>query len=416
MTAQSGPSAVSNRRVLLIQFSGDYREGYNRLASGGEETYHSQRYSVEETAEIGRKFGAVGVLCCCCEKPYDEVMGDGVRAMGAGLSPQDFQLGRVTAKIEAFGPTHVVLKFPLTDAMSWALDRGVEILPCLADSFTLSTIGLSPIRALARTVKHHFRSRRLAKLSNSPRVRWVANHNVAACRDLARIGIDPRKIVPWDVVHATTPEMYEPRPGPVAGSPWRLLFVGGITEQKGVGDAIEAVAELKRRGRDVEFRLIGKGDIDHFLRQARTAGVADQVHFEGLQPNSHVVSAMRASDLVVIPSRHVYSEAQPFVFYEAFATRTPVLCSDHPMFKGNVREDAARFVPEQRPLAYAYAVEAILSDHELYRRMSIATLDAWHHFQCPVKLHELLYHWIGGSPDDERWLAERSLASGRYPV
>jgi glycosyltransferase involved in cell wall biosynthesis len=416
MTAQSGPSAVSHRRVLLIQYSGDYREGYNRLASGGEETYHSQRYSIEKTAEIGRKFGAVGVLCCCCEKPYDEVMGDGVRAMGAGVSPQAFQIGPIIAKIEAFGPTHLSIKAPIPDVIDWAIGRGLDVLPSLADSFSLSTFGLPPIKALARIVRHHFRCRRLAKLLNKPRIRWTANHNIVACRDLARIGVDPRKIVPWDWLQTTTPEMYEPRSGPVEGSPWRLFYVGSITDQKGVGDAIDAVAELRRRGRDVEFRLIGKGDIDRFKSQASTAGVADRVHFDGLQPNPKVLAAMRSSDLVLVPSRHVYPEGLPNVFYEAFATRSPVICSDHPMFRGIVREDAARPVPEQRPMAYADAVEAILSDRELYRRMSVATLDAWHHFQCPVQWHELLHHWIAGAPDDERWLAERSLASGRYPI
>ena len=221
MTVQSGPSAVSHRRVLLIQYSGDYREGYNRLASGGEETYHSQRYSVEKTAEIGRTFGAVGVLCCCCEKPYDEVMGDGVRAMGAGLSQQAFQLGPIVTKIEAFGPTQLCVKFPIPEVINWAISRGLDVLPCLADSFSLSTVGLPPIKALGRIVKHYFRCRRLAKLLNKPQIRWAANHNIVACRDLARIGVDPRKIVPWDWLQTTTPEMYEPRSGPVEGSPWR---------------------------------------------------------------------------------------------------------------------------------------------------------------------------------------------------
>ncbi|MGA7496476.1 MAG: hypothetical protein WBX00_07090 [Isosphaeraceae bacterium] len=78
MSDQKGYPPAPHRRVLLIQFAGDYREGYTRLASGGAENYHSQRYSVEKTAEIGRKFGEIGVLCCCGNEPYDEVMKVGV--------------------------------------------------------------------------------------------------------------------------------------------------------------------------------------------------------------------------------------------------------------------------------------------------------------------------------------------------
>lgn len=415
MSDQKDCPPAPHRRVLLIQFAGDYREGYTWLASGGAETYHSQRYSVEKTAEIGRKFGEIGVLCCRGNEPYDEVMKDGVRAMGAGLSAGDFTSGPVIAQIQAFQPTHLIVNWPSTDVLAWAVHRGLDILPCFADSFTLSTIGLSPIKALVRTIRHHLRCRRLAKLLNAPQIRWVSNHNIKACRDLERIGVNPRKIVPWDWIQTTVPEMYEPKSRPVERSPWRLVYVGVVNELKGVGDAIEAVAALKRRGRDVELQLIGKGDVDLFSRRARAAGVADCVHFEGLQPNSRVIEAMRSSDLVVVPSHHLYPEGLPCVFYEAFATRTPVICSNHPMFRGIISKEAAVLVPEKRPDAYADAMEKVLDDPGLYRRMSVATKDAWHQFQCPVRWDEMIDHWLGATPEDDRWLAEYSVASGRYP-
>jgi len=143
--------------------------------------------------------------------------------------------------------------------------------------------------------------------------------------------------------------------------------------------------------------------------------VADCVHFEGLQPNSRVIEAMRSSDLVVVPSHHLYPEGLPCVFYEAFATRTPVICSNHPMFRGIVSAEAAVLVPEKRPEAYADAIEKVLDDPGLYGRMSVATKDAWHQFQCPVHWDEMIDHWLGATPEDDRWLAEYSLASGRYP-
>ncbi len=78
--------------------------------------------------------------------------------------------------------------------------------------------------------------------------------------------------------------------------------------------------------------LSAKATLITFLEKARDAGVADCVHFEGLQPNSRVIEAMRSSDLVVVPSHHLYPEGLPCVFYEAIATGTPVICSNHPMF------------------------------------------------------------------------------------
>ncbi len=241
---RAASSPAPRYRVLLIQFAGDYREGYTRLASGGGETYHSQRYSCDKTAEIGRRFGQIGVLCCCGEAPYDEVMGNGVRAMGAGLSSGNFQIQAIIERIQTFEPTHLIINGPFVHVIAWAISQGLDVLPCFADSFALSKQKQSPLAALVRMLRHHVRCRRLAKLLNSPRIRWVSNHNIKACRDLERIGVDPGKIVPWDWVQTTVPDSYEPKLGPASGSPWRLVYVGVINEQKGVGDAIEGVAEL----------------------------------------------------------------------------------------------------------------------------------------------------------------------------
>ena len=92
-----------------------------------------------------------------------------------------------------------------------------------------------------------------------------------------------------------------------------------------------------------------------------------------------------------------------------------MICSNHPMFEGIIREDAVKFGPEQRPPAFADAVELILCDHELCREMCTPTLDARHHVQCPVRWHELMDHRIGDSPEVDRWLVERLIASGWYP-
>jgi glycosyltransferase involved in cell wall biosynthesis len=342
-------------------------------------------------------------------------MTDGVRAIGAGLSAKNFTSEPILARIQDFQPTHLIVNWPSTEVLAWAMRRGLDVLPCFADSFSHSTLGLSPAQAVVRTIRHKLKCRRLAKLLNSSQIRWVSNHNIKACRDLERIGVDPKKIVPWDWIQTTVPEMFEPKSRPPERLPWRLVYVGTLNELKGVGDAIEAVATLKRRGRKVELQLIGKGDTDLFSRKAQAAGVSDCVRFEGLQPNARVIEAMRSSDLVVVPSHHLYPEGLPCVFYEAFATRTPVICSNHPMFRGMISEEAAVLLPEKRPDAYADAMERVLDDPVLYRRMSVATKEAWQQFQCPVRWDELIERWLGATPQDNHWLARNSLASGTYP-
>jgi glycosyltransferase involved in cell wall biosynthesis len=99
------------------------------------------------------------------------------------------------------------------------------------------------------------------------------------------------------------------------------------------------------------------------------------------------------------------------VIYESFVTRTPIVCSDHPMFTGRVDQDAAMIVPEKRPAAIAQAVERLLDDPELYQKMSIATLGAWNQIQCPVRWGDLLERLLEPSPEGECWLAGHSMSS-----
>ncbi len=101
--------------------------------------------------------------------------------------------------------------------------------------------------------------------------------------------------------------------------------------------------------------------------------------------------------------------------YESLAVRTPLVCSDHPAFRDRVGDGASAVcVPERSPARLADAVEQVLTNPGLYRRMSEATADTWGKLVCPVSYYDLIRRWVGGSPEDERYLATHSLASDRY--
>jgi hypothetical protein len=68
-------------------------------------------------------------------------------------------------------------------------------------------------------------------------------------------------------------------------------------------------------------------------------------------------------------------------------------------------------VPEKRPDAIADAIERVLDDPDLYRRMSVATLEAWNRIQCPVRWGELIEHLLHATPEDECWLADHAMTS-----
>jgi glycosyltransferase involved in cell wall biosynthesis len=401
-------------RVLLFQWMGDYREAYQRLAGGGPETYNAQRFSVRSAGELAQEFGQYGVLCIAGAPPHDEVLPNGVRSLAAGLDPARPDFAAVTRLVERFRPTHVVAATPQVELLEWVLGQGIDLLPLFADSFSPGGAGLSWPRQLVRRWRHARFTRRLGRVLADRRVRWMSNHNVNASRALVRLGAPEGRVVPWDWPLPLPPDSFPPKHRDPAGSSWGLLYVGSVERAKGVGDAIGAVAELRRRGRPARLRVIGGGDPAPFRKEAAAAGAADAVRFDGRRPHAQVLAAMREADVVLVPSWHDYPEGVPNVIYESLAVRTPRVCSDHPAFRGLVGEgEATLSVPQRRPAALADAVEKLLTDPALYRRLSENAAGVLARLACPVTCYEMIRRWVAARPEDDRWLAGHSLAAGR---
>ena len=53
---------------------------------------------------------------------------------------------------------------------------------------------------------------------------------------------------------------------------------------------------------------------------------------------------MHAHDAVVVPSQHAYPEGLPMTIYDAYCSRSPLIASDHPMFRSKVIDDETAVV------------------------------------------------------------------------
>ncbi len=406
---------TTKKRLLIIQWRGDYREAYQRLAEGGGETYYAQRYSVESAGDLAQQHDAVGVMCLGGTPRFDETMPNGVRAMSAGSDSRAVDYSAAFELMVAFRPSHLILTTPDHVLLRQALAQGVQVLPVFADIFLPATFGLPMSRRLIKTLKHIVSSRRLARSLNDRRIRFVGNHNINACLNLVKIGVAARKVIPWDWPPIVKPTDYEPKDLKADRDDWSLVFVGAMVQEKGVGEAIHALAELRRRGMPVRLRLIGRGDLEKFRRAAQESDVSPFVDFAGPQSHSNVLAAVRAADLALVPSWHAYPEGLPMTIYEALAVRTPVICSDHPAFRGRVGDGLSSVcVPERSGIAIADAVEALLMDPRRYRRMSEQTAVTWSKLVCPVTMYELIRRWAADTAECDQWLSSHNINSGRY--
>ncbi len=389
-------------RLVFVYYGLDYRAAVGRLDRGAGGYYYGEDDSLADIRDLARRVEAVTVIGCVTGKRYDEAQADGVRAIGGGPR-RALPVGDIVRLVRAQRPTHLVVQVPLVRLLLWSGLTRLPTLAVLADSF----VGGGWRRRLKR--------RALALALNQPSVAWVANHNLPASRALADMGVWADKIIPWDVPPTVTPDALPVRDLCLSERPWALLYVGAVGEAKGVGDAVRAVAALVARGRDVQLSVVGAGDLDAMRTLARALGIADRVAFAGLVPNAEIIPRMRQADVVLVPSRHEYSEAFPFTIYEALCARTPLVASDHPMFVARLTDGVnAVLFPAGDALGMAAAIERVLSDAVLYRALSAASLATWQRLQLPVKWPELIQRWVFDTPANRRWLFEHRLTSGRY--
>lgn len=393
-------------RLLILQFNGDYREAFNRFEAGAGETYYAQKYSVDMVDKLGQQVGQIGVLCCITVEAYDEVLSNGVRAIGAGFQDQvDFE--QIVQRIEQFQPTHLILNTPVRRLLNWAIQHRIPTLAMLADSFE------------ATSFKTRITNFLLATKLNHPQIQWIGNHGVPAAQALQKIGVNPNKIIPWDWPHRISPEAFAPKTWSMSlrdrANPYQLIYVGTISEEKGVGDALRAVAQLTTQDFPVQLQLAGRGNIDAFEKLAQQLHIADRVQFLGLVENHQVVQLMRSADLVLVPSRPEYPEGFPMTLYEALCSRTPIVASNHPMFVKRLKHRAnAMIFKAKDETAFANCIRDVLTDPDLYQQISQATLSTWKALQLPAQWGEFIQRWLQGTAADQQWLYQNRLASGQY--
>jgi glycosyltransferase involved in cell wall biosynthesis len=397
--------SVVKKRLAFVQ-AGDYAEAFDRFAARGPETYYAQRYTVDFVGRLASRpeFENVSVYTFLHDAPHTTLR-NGVRTWGVELYPATgrARFDELIRELERLNPTHLVTCAPIRPIIRWALDRRVSVLPVLADSF------------LENGLRAHVHQQMLAHTLNDERLPFVCNHNLAASRDLERIGVRASKILPYDWPAIVSAASYEHKPAPERERPLRLLYVGMLMETKGVGDVLRALHTLTVRGVACTLSVVGKGEREAFEALAFELGIEKRVSFLGTLPHEEVIRNMRAHDVVIVPSHHAYPEGLPMTLYESLCTRTPLVASDHPMFRIRLAHDENALIFRERDsVALANAVQRLRDDPALYESLSLASARASEAFLCPLKWDQLLTHWLAGGEADARTLLSYALGSGRY--
>ena len=148
-----------------------------------------------------------------------------------------------------------------------------------------------------------------------------------------------------------------------------VLYVGRLHSIKGVAYLIEAVSRLRQKHGDIGLLVVGDGVDKEKLRfLCKKVGLADRAVFTGFVPRSNVFSFMKIADVLVLPS---LMEGNPRVLIEAMFCRLPIVGTDVAGISDLIEHGRnGLLVSPSNPMALVQAVDSILGDADLARRLS----------------------------------------------
>lgn len=154
----------------------------------------------------------------------------------------------------------------------------------------------------------------------------------------------------------------EPRPYRPEGA-LRLISVGRLSPEKGLADAIDALAILRERGLPARYRIVGAGPQQAELA-ARIAALklADGVELVGERAHEDVLALLAEADALLLPSVPTarWAETQACVVQEAMLMGCAVVASRMGGVPESLAPELHRFlVPPAEPLSLAAAVEQL---------------------------------------------------------
>lgn len=119
---------------------------------------------------------------------------------------------------------------------------------------------------------------------------------------------------------------WPPEPAPMRGSNAGVVtFLGRLSPEKGVGFLIDAWGRIAERHPDWRLRIVGSGPDEKAVATAVRALAHGGDRVDLLPPTLDAESALRDSDIVVLPS---LTEGLPLVLAEAMALGLPCVATD----------------------------------------------------------------------------------------
>ncbi len=177
---------------------------------------------------------------------------------------------------------------------------------------------------------------------------------------------------------------------PSEDSPLRLLYLGLISDAKGVFDLLDVIDRNQRRWRGrVELCIGGNGEIDRLMEQINAQGTGDMIQYAGWLADEDKEAAFANSHVLILPS---YNEGLPVSILEAMARGKAVIATT----VGGVpevittHENGFLFTPGDKR-AIEHCIDCYLLNPDLVRRHGQRSRERIHDFDVQNVIRQLLH-------------------------
>jgi glycosyltransferase involved in cell wall biosynthesis len=210
-------------------------------------------------------------------------------------------------------------------------------------------------------------------LRKADRVLVVSNnardHLIKAGADPDRVRMIPNGVDPDRFANAV------PRPLSFAAGSFVVAFCGLFYRWHGVGTLAEAFVRLRGEHPEARLLLIGQGEQEALVRSILDdAGVLADCLLPGIVAREEVPGYLAAADVVVSPHADLRNFiGSPIKIFEYMASGTPIVASRLAQLSEILTdEETALLVPPEDPIALASALERLMADPNLGRRLGTA--------------------------------------------
>ena len=382
------------RSASIYFFAGDFADVVRRHGEGAPQVYGTH----DEVAKLIRDLLdrsielTVHSFCTPSKKVEKPLPGLTVKSLGAQRYDDD---GVLAEAVRQDGSEALIPHFPNIRLLNAVTATGKPAAAFMATSF------------YRQGPRSWVRRRRTIAALNRGKFELISNHCLPSTEHLADLGVARSKLIPWDVPHPFSPEDSSSKSAPPQ-PPIEIFYAGSISEEKGVGDVVRAIPRVAA---DVRVTFAGNGELDAMRGLAQSLGIEAKANFIGGIPNPEVFRRFQQADLLIVPSRSEFQEGFPLTLFEAVASHTPIVCSDHPIFKRAMTDgvNAIMFRAGDSD-GLAHAIDRIASDADLYLRLSQAADETWESLRGPADWRRLIVEWVTAGPDSP-WIREHMLES-----